>query len=141
MRFPIDRVTSVWLSILLLLAAMNFRAGVLCVEPDGSVAYEVTDAHGRCAPCPGSPNQGQPATADNCVDLPLLSSSDFKMSDTSTALVKNTSSPEERNVFVVLSWLSLSFRGNLDNNEATSYADFQVLYSDPFLARSVILLI
>lgn len=143
MRFSFSRIARAWLciSIVLLLAAMNCNATVLCIEPDGSITYEVTDAHGRCAPCPGSTEKDQTSDSDNCVDVPLVSSSDIKMGDTSTALFEKSNFPEGSAALVYLSWLSASLQIVLHDTESRPYKDYQVLTSNPFLARSVILLI
>lgn len=145
MKSSISRIARAWLCIpiVILLAAMNCYAAVLCVETDGSVTYEVTDAHGRCAPCPDSHEGEQSSDSDDCVDIRLVSSSDIKMDNTAKALIESCSFQEGNEVLVFLSWLSASLRIVLSNTtEATfPYQDYQTFASSLYFARSVILLI
>jgi hypothetical protein len=59
----------------LLLAAMNTYATVLCIRHNGSRALEEADWHGRCATCPadtGQPADQQRSSSETCIDLPIL---------------------------------------------------------------------
>lgn len=146
MKIFLNQTVRTWLCIpvVLLLAAMNCHATVLCIEADGSVTYEVTDAHGRCAPCPNSQEGGeQSSDSDDCVDIQLVSLSDIKMDDTATAFFETSSSQEGNGVLAFLSWLSASLQMVLNNTtEATfPYRDYQTFASNLYFARSVILLI
>lgn len=144
MKVSLSRIVRAWLCIpiVLLLAAMNCYAAVLCVEADGSVTYEVTDAHGRCTPCPDSHDKEQSTDSGDCVDIQLVSSSDIKVDDASKPFFESFTFQEGNGFLVFISWLSASLQIVLNNTEAEAlYQDYQTFASNLYFVRSVILLL